>query len=74
MLEAHKDSVVKQVTLNSVFPNIVSKYRWLADYHNFKFTDLYIKDDWVEGYFEELRDRILISSVAFPSFESVAEG
>jgi len=45
----------------------------LAEYHNFRFAEQYIEEEWVEGYFEALRDRILIPSATFPSFESVEE-
>jgi hypothetical protein len=72
-LEAHKDAITEQVALNRSRPEIVAKYRWLAEYHNFKFAEYYIQEDWVEGYFEALRDRILIPSASFPSFEMVDE-
>jgi hypothetical protein len=73
MFEAHKDAIIEQVALNRSRPGIVAKYRWLAEYHNFRFAEQYIEEEWVEGYFEALRDRILIPSATFPSFESVEE-
>ena len=72
-LEGHKDAILEQVALNRDRPDVVSKYRWLAEYHNFKFSEYYDEEDWVEGHFEALRDRILIPSVTFPSFERVTE-
>jgi hypothetical protein len=73
-LEMHRNAIIEQVALNRSSPRVLAKYRWLADYHNFKFAELYDREDWVEGYFEELRDRLLIPSSAFPSFERVPEG
>ena len=74
VLEAHKKAILEQVAVNFSCPAVLAKYRWLADYHNFKFAELYSREDWVEGYFEELRDRLLIPLSAFPSFERVQEG
>lgn len=70
-LEEHKKAILEQVSLNRSSPSVLDKYRWLASYHNFKFTTLYNSEEWDEAYFEKLRNRLVISPDAFPSFEKI---
>jgi len=70
-IEAHKKAVVEQVALNRGRPEVIAKYRWVADYHNLKFSEFYKSEDWVDGYFETLRDRLLIPPTTFQSRENI---
>jgi hypothetical protein len=71
MLEAHKHAILEEVASNSSRPEVLAKYRWLAEYHNFKFHECFVEDEWVEGYFQTLRERLCIPHTAFPSFQRV---
>jgi hypothetical protein len=62
---------VEQVALNRGRPEVIAKYRWVADYHNLKFSEFYKSEDWVDGYFETLRDRLLIPPTTFQSRENI---
>lgn len=70
-LEAHKKAVVEQVALNCGRPEVIAKYGWVADYHNLKFSEFYTSEDWVDGYFKTLRDRLLIPPTIFQSREDI---
>ncbi len=71
LLQSHKDAITEQVALNGSRPEILAKYRWLAEYHNFKFDESFTEDEWVEGYFETLRERLRIPQTAFPLFKRI---
>jgi len=69
LLSSHKEGILRQVKDKSLPPRVLAKYRWLSDYHNFKFAELYNQEDWVDGYFEEFRERLTIPSTVFRSFK-----
>src|ERR1035437_1011146 len=71
MLQAHKDAILAQVALNGTRQEILAKYRWLAEYHNFKFDESFTEDECVEGYFQTLRERLCIPQTTFPSFKRI---
>jgi len=68
-LETHKRAVLEQTEKNKGKHEIVDKYRWVAEYHNFKFCELYDPDSWQKDYFEQLRNKLLIPMDVFPSFK-----
>lgn len=67
-LEAHKDAILKQVQDNNANYSVLDKYKWVADYHNFKFNELFKQEDWDDSYFSELKNKLLIPMTYFPSF------
>lgn len=69
MLRGHKNAILEQLHANIDDRSIVEKYKWLAEYHNFKFNEFYDIDDYVEGYFKEISENIVIPLSSFPSFK-----
>lgn len=72
LLAVHKAAILSQVQANRSHPAVMAKYQWAAGYHNFRLTELYDSEDWVEGYYEELQERLRIEPGAFPSFERIS--
>lgn len=58
--DEHKKALLLQVAKNPGNRRILSKYHWLAEYHNRKFAQLFLPEDWHEPYYSGLRDRCLI--------------
>ena len=68
MFRGHKNAILEQVHANIDNHSIVEKYKWLAEYHNFKFNEFYDLDGYVEVYFKELSEKMVIPLSVFPSF------
>jgi len=68
LIESHKQAIVKQVRDNVDNYKVVEKYRWLAEYHNDKFSQFYNLSDYYEDYQPELLSKMFISPDIFPPF------
>jgi hypothetical protein len=68
LLAEHKDAILKQVRNNIGNYRILEKYKWIADYHNFKFNELFDHEDWIDSYFSKLENKLVIPMTHFPSF------
>ena len=64
----HKQAILNQVEKNENNYRVVAKYKWLAEYHNYKFSQFCNLSDYCEEYHPELVDKMHISSGVFPSF------
>jgi len=73
-LELHKNAVLEQVSSNIENHKVLKKYKWVAEYHNFKFNDFFNIEDWEENYVEELKQKLLIPMNVFPSFKTADTG
>ena len=68
-LTSHKNAIIEQTHANITNQRVVEKYRWLADYHNFKLREFYNTEDYFEDYIEEVTQKLIINSSIFPSFK-----
>lgn len=69
-LECHKNIIVEQIKDNFSDSNIIGKYQWLSEYHNYKAKEIIGEpEDWDEGYFEELSEKLIIPISLFPKFD-----
>jgi len=69
LLESHKNAIIQKVLENIKSPKVLDKYRWLSQYHNFKFREFYEPEDYFEASFEEMKCKLQISMDIFPSFK-----
>lgn len=69
LFEAHKGAILGELNANKGNPRVIEKFKWLAEYHNLKFSELYNSDDWENDYFCELEKRLVISPDNFPTFK-----
>lgn len=69
--EIHKDAVMNEILSNKSNHNILEKYRWLAEYHNYKFYQTYDQNDYNIEYYDDLVNRLVIPSSIFPSIKKV---
>lgn len=68
-LITHKQAILEKVEENRDDPNIVEKYRWLAEYHNFKFNEMFTPDDFEESYsVEVIKETSIDLGLTFPHF------
>lgn len=72
-LKRHKRAILKNVQQNNENIRILEKYRWVAEYHNYKFKEIYAPDDWEESYASEIlvETSIDLDSV-FPKFQKTS--
>jgi len=62
----HKREILKKLQAHMGFPRIVDKYRWLAEYHNAKFSQFFKDDEYDVPY---LAQKALINIGShFPQF------
>ncbi|MCX5639112.1 MAG: hypothetical protein NTX52_15665 [Planctomycetota bacterium] len=69
LFKDHKKAITDEVERNRGNYNVIEKYKWLAEYHNTKFYQLYDLDDYYEEYQKEMLNEMCISSDIFPSFK-----
>ncbi|MHC4112587.1 MAG: hypothetical protein ACYSWZ_13000 [Planctomycetota bacterium] len=69
ILSGHKQAIVQEVKSNQGTYSIIEKYRWLSEYHNTKFHQLYDLDDYYRDYQQEILDQMFIPDEIFPSFK-----
>jgi hypothetical protein len=69
LFKDHKKAITDEVERNRGNYNVIEKYKWLAEYHNTKFYQLYDLDDYYEDEQKELLNEMCISSDIFPSFK-----
>jgi hypothetical protein len=68
-LQKHKESIVMNVKQNSDNIKVMEKYHWLAEYHNYKSSEIFCADDFEEAYSKEILENISIAlSQLFPQF------
>jgi hypothetical protein len=71
----HKESIVQAIQRNRANPRVLDKYRWLAEYHNLKFCEFFVPEEWDEAYAADVVEKVRIDLPAIlPQFESVAQG
>ena len=69
-LHNHKKSIIDNVNKNLVNIKILEKYRWIAEYHNYKFNEIFDADGWEEDYATKVTDETTIHmSSVFPYFK-----
>ena len=68
-LSGHKQAILQEVKSNKGNYSIIEKYRWLSEYHNTKFHQLYDLDDYYEDYQQKILDQMFIPDEVFPSFK-----
>lgn len=69
ILSGHKQAILQEVKSNQGNYSIIEKYRWLSEYHNTKFHQLYDLDDYYEDYQQKILDQMFIPDEVFPSFK-----
>lgn len=71
-LQCHKNSIEAAVKHNFLDSRITEKYRWLAEYHNFKVTEFVRTDDYEEPDLSEMLKSTTINiSEIFPHFKKM---
>lgn len=68
LLEDHKKSIIQQVEKNVTIPNIIEKYRWAAEYHNYTVESLMNPEDLEEDYYKDTMAELLVPMNIFPGF------
>lgn len=53
-LKRHKNAIIKTVQQNKNNIKVIEKYRWLSEYHNYKFNEAFNPEEWEENYSAEL--------------------
>lgn len=69
LIAMHKQAIGEQVKNNLGDDEVIEKYRWLAEYHNNKFSQFYDVSSYYEDYQPQLLNDMFISSDIFPSFK-----
>ncbi len=69
LIAMHKQAIVEQVKNNYNDDKVIEKYRWVAEYHNSKFSQFYDVSSYSEDYQPQLLNEMFISSDIFPSFK-----
>ena len=59
-LKNHKRSILMNVEQNHGNINVIEKYRWLAEYHNYKFNEIFASDSCEESYAAEIAGEVSI--------------
>lgn len=68
-LQMHKKAILSNVQQNYNDISVIEKYRWLAEYHNLKFNEIFTADDWEDNYANEIIKETLIDlKSVFPQF------
>ncbi len=68
-LQSHKRSIETTVERNISDSRIMDKYRWLAEYHNYKVTEVVSPDEYEEPDFPEIvRATAINIAEVFPHF------
>jgi hypothetical protein len=69
-LKKHKQSILRNVQQNKDNIKVLEKYRWLAEYHNFKFKEIFDdQENWEESYATEvIKDASIDLDAVFPKF------
>lgn len=67
--EEHKTAIIKQVETNHSNAPVMEKYRWLAQYHNRKFHEVFTPEEGEEEDYRKLADELVINmGELFPDF------
>jgi hypothetical protein len=74
LLEQHKLAIVEAVKRNVNDSGVIEKYKWVANYHNTKFSEFFHADDYWPDSWLALRERMLVPDCIFPSFRSGSLG
>jgi hypothetical protein len=69
LFKDHKKAIIEEVERNKENYKVIEKYKWLTEYHNTKFHQLYDLDDYYKDYQKEMLSEMCISSAVFPSFK-----
>jgi hypothetical protein len=69
LFKDHKKAIIEEVERNRENYKVIEKYKWLIEYHNTKFYQLYDLDDYYEKDQKEMLNEMCISSDIFPSFK-----
>jgi hypothetical protein len=65
-LTDHRDSIVRQVERYKHNARVLEKYKWVAEYHNFKVPHFYNPEDYPEE--RELISEMMVPITIFPSY------
>ena len=69
-LHKHKESIIDNVNKNLENIKIIEKCRWIAEYHNYKFNEIFDADGWEEDYATKvIKDTTIHISSVFPNFK-----
>ncbi|HHT9112390.1 MAG: hypothetical protein HZA47_03950 [Planctomycetes bacterium] len=69
-LHDHKESIIENVNKNLKNIRILEKYRWIAEYHNYKFNEIFDADGWEDCYAAQVINETTIHmSSVFPYFK-----
>jgi hypothetical protein len=69
-LQRHKDAIIKTVQQNKDNIKVIEKYRWLSEYHNYKFYEAFNPEEWEENYSAVLIKNTSIDlQTIFPQFK-----
>lgn len=69
-LQKHRKSIIDNVNKNLKNIKIIDKYRWIAEYHNYKFNEIFDADEWEKDYATTVINETTIHmSSVFPYFK-----
>ncbi len=69
-LQEHKKSIIDNVNQNLKNIKILDKYRWIAEYHNYKFNGIFDANDWEKDYATKIINETTINMPSvFPDFK-----
>jgi hypothetical protein len=73
-LKFHKEALITNLMANYNNQKIVDKYRWLAEYHNNRFNEIFASEEYEEEYVKSVNESIYINiETTFPSFKKVMQ-
>jgi hypothetical protein len=69
-LKKHKEAIIRNVHQNKDNIQVLEKYHWLSEYHNYKFNEVFDPDEWEEKYAAEIiKDTSIDLDSIFPKFK-----
>ena len=70
----HAGLITQQLVAHRDDAHVLSKFLWLAAYHNFRFGEVFTPDEWEADYFDELRERATVPLNTLTPAEKEAVG